>query len=42
MKYYTDPSYFAELWAKEMDKQITENKHELQKKRKKVNIATFT
>nr|KAG5703312.1 hypothetical protein BaRGS_025554 [Batillaria attramentaria] len=35
MKFYTDPTYFVELWVQEMDKQIQENKSELSKKRER-------
>ncbi|PVD29316.1 hypothetical protein C0Q70_11913 [Pomacea canaliculata] len=35
MKFYTDPTYFVELWVQEMDKQIQENKTELSKKRER-------
>ncbi|CAL1539873.1 unnamed protein product [Lymnaea stagnalis] len=35
MKFYTDPSYFAELWAIEMGKQIQENKKLHDQKRKR-------
>lgn len=40
MKFYTDPSYFAELWAVEMGKQIQENKrlHEQRRKRNEVSV----
>ncbi|KAL8570596.1 hypothetical protein ACOMHN_008953 [Nucella lapillus] len=35
IKYYTDPTYFVELWVKDMDKQIQENKSELHRKRER-------
>ena len=38
MKFYTDPTYFVELWVKEMDKQIQENKTELNKKRERRRV----
>lgn len=41
MKFYTDPSYFAELWAIEMGKQIQENRklHEKKKKGREVDMC---
>ena len=39
MKFYTDPTYFVELWVQEMDKQIQENKTELNKKREKRKVS---
>ena len=33
MKFYTDPSYFFELWYSEIQKDITSKKQELKKKR---------
>ena len=38
MKFYTDPTYFVELWVQEMDKQIQENKSELNKKRERRRV----
>lgn len=38
MKFYTDPTYFVELWVQEMDKQIQENKTELSKKRERRRV----
>ena len=41
MTFYTDPSYFAKLWAEEMEKHIIENKQELKVRRKRVSILTI-
>ena len=35
MTFYTDPSYFAKLWAEEMEKHIKENKSEVKARRKR-------
>lgn len=36
MKFYTDPTYFFELWCSEMQKDTEMQKKELKKKRNKV------
>lgn len=38
MKFYTDSTYFVELWVREMEKEMEEKKSELNKKRDKKKV----
>ncbi len=39
MKFYTDPTYFFELWCQEMQKDTEMQKKELKKRKKGVSLV---
>lgn len=42
MKFYTDPSYFFELWYAEIQKDIEERRKEVKQRKKRVGILLIS